>query len=74
MTRDRHMARAEESTMDHENAGSGPRHRPDDENATGDRSSTERDMARADVANGEGEPEDAANDTEEKYGEDESPA
>ncbi len=31
-------------------------------------------MARADVANGEGDPNDAANDTEEKYGKDESPA
>lgn len=32
------------------------------------------DMAEADVANGEGDPEESVNDTEEKYGEDESPA
>jgi hypothetical protein len=37
-------------------------------------SKSERDMAHADVANGEGDPDGAANDTEEKYGEDESPA
>jgi hypothetical protein len=46
----------------------------DDDTPAKNASKAERDMAHADVANGEGDPDGAANDTEEKYGEDESPA
>ena len=62
--------------MDDETAGSDAgRHRDDDDDdVTDDAASSERDMARADVANGEGEPEHASNDTEAKYGKGESPA
>ena len=66
--------------MDENDAGSGANDdktnddKTNDDKANDGTSATERDMARADVANGEGDPDDAVNDTEERYGEDESPA